>query len=118
MAAAMSFDVCFADIFNIQLLRAQCSNDNVTKTTNRDRLMQVMPSAVYDSSTHCLTVSSPVIMYNAHVTVTDELGETVFDGSLDITKSGIEILLEEQAGYVSYKLEIECGDINLYGFIG
>lgn len=114
----MTFNVCLADVFYIRLQCRPEIDDNVTKTTNRGRSLQVSPSAMYDTDTGCLTVTSPVMMYGAHIKVTDAWGNTVADEYTDITKTGVEILLAEGQEDAPYTLEIECGDGGWYGRIG
>lgn len=115
---AFSCNICLADIFNIKLYSKPDIDDNVTIRDTRDRSLQVSPSAMYDTDTGCLTVTSPVMMYGAHIKVTDAWGNTVADEYTDITKTGVEILLADGQEDAPYTLEIECGDGGWYGRIG
>ena len=79
--------------------------------------MQVTPSATYDTDTYCLTVTSPVIMYDAHIRITSESGETVLDEYTDIPRTGVVLPTGILLDGGTYMLEIECGDTNWYGYI-
>ena len=79
--------------------------------------MQVTPSATYDTDTYYLTVTSPVMMYDAHIRITSESGETVLDEYTDIPRTGIVLPTGILLDGGTYMLEIECGDTNWYGYI-
>ena len=83
----------------------------------KGRSLQVTPSATYDTDTYCLTVASPVMMYDAHIRITSESGETVLDEYTDIPRTGIVLPTGASLDGGTYTLEIECGDTNWYGYI-
>lgn len=118
LIAAFSCNICLADIFNIKLYSKPGIDDNVTIRDVRHRSLQVSPAAMYDTDTGCLTVTSPVIMYGAHIKVTDAWGNTVADEYTDITKTGVELQLADGQEDTPCTLEIECGDNGWYGYIG
>lgn len=89
----------------------------MTKTTTRDRSLQVTPSATYDTDTYYLTVTSPIMMYDAHIRITSESGETVLDEYTDITRTGVVLPTGTSLDGGTYTLEIECGDTRWYGYI-
>lgn len=108
---------CMADIFNIRLYNTCHSNNDNVKLGKQERSLTLNPSACYDTDTYYLTVASPIMMYDAHIRITNGSGETVLDEYTDIPRTGVVLQTGVSLDGGTYTLEIECGDTNWYGYI-
>lgn len=57
------------------------------------------------------------MMYDAHIKITSESGETVLDEYTDIARTGVALPTGASLDDGTYTLEIECGDTSWYGYI-
>lgn len=115
--AAFSCNICLADIFNIKLYTTCHNINDNAKLGKQERSLAPNLSATYDTDTYYLTVASPIMMYDAHIRITNGSGETVLDEYTDIPRTGVVLQTGVSLDGGTYTLEIECGDTNWYGYI-
>lgn len=81
------------------------------------RSISIHPSVTYDTDTGFLTVTSSCVINNVHIKITNSYGQVKMDEYVDLSSTGWNAFI----GYVcygdAYKVEIQYGDICLFGFI-
>lgn len=82
-----------------------------------ERSINIIPSVYYDTDNGFLSIISQNIIKNVNIKITNSYGQVKMDEYVDLSSTGWNAFI----GYVcygdAYKVEIQYGDICLFGFI-
>lgn len=113
LTSIMFCNIGFADMINITLYK-DCNYDDVHICCKEDRSLSVIPSLAYDADKGSLSITSNGFIYNMHIIITDDKGNVVVDEYVCLSSTPLNLNI----GYDNiYKIEIEYGQNNLYGYI-